>query len=74
MKKIRIPLSQLEGENNCYFEIQEYPNGDFLVEMRGQDEKREYHTIRAQAPNPINGGGNRKMYEALLKIINTLNS
>ena len=60
MKTLKLNLNSLEGKGDTYIEILIDTNGDYFVEMKGQDEKGKFRVIRGQIPNPINGGGEIK--------------
>ncbi len=72
MGKRKLKLNALIGDVECFLEIERVENGDFYVEMRGQNTKKEIHNISAQVPNPINGGGNLDNYKTLRQIYEVL--
>ncbi len=65
MNKARLNLSPLEGDEECFLEIEFDDNSDAFINIRGQDEKGEMQDVRAQIPNPVNGGGNLASYNTI---------
>ena len=66
--KTKLKLMALTGQKECFLEIKFMPSGDIFVELRGHNTLGEFHSIGAQVPNPINGGGNLEDYKALREI------
>jgi hypothetical protein len=72
MKK-RIILEQIEGQEECYLEIDRQDNGDLFIEMRGQDTRGDAYTVRAQLVSPNRGGSrNSDSYFTLLDFLKFL--
>jgi hypothetical protein len=72
MVKRKLKLSALEGNEECFLEVELFENGDMNVGMRGQNTRGEIHYISAQIPNPVNAGGDLDDYKILAQIYEVL--
>lgn len=72
VEKRKLRLSALEGNGECFLEVELLENGDMYVEMKGQNTKGEVHHVSAQIPNPINAGGDLEDYKILGQIYDIL--
>jgi hypothetical protein len=70
MERRRIKLDTLEGSEESFLEIEPHENGDISVTFRGQDERGQFYTVRAQALGPFGGTRNRESYDILLQLYN----
>ena len=67
-----LKLSPLEGNPECFLEVEYLLNGDVYVTLSGQDKKGNYYTVSAQIPCPMGGGGNIEDYKVLRKIYDVM--
>ena len=72
MIKRKLRLSALEGNEECFLEVELFEKGDINIGMRGQNKRGEIHYISAQIPNPINAGGSPDDYKILGQIYDIL--
>ena len=72
MVKRKLKLNALEGNAECFLEVELFENGDMNIGLRGQNTRGEIHYICAQIPNPTNGGGNPDDYKILGQIYEVL--
>jgi hypothetical protein len=67
-EKRKIKLDQLEGAGESFLEIEPHDNGDILLTFRGQDERGEFYTVRAQLLGHFGGTRNQKAYEIISQL------